>query len=352
MILKCFGMFAGGVSLATLVACGGGGGEASSSNAAFDTKSLEASKSAVALVSSMLSIAATSFTFENAFKSPSNSYNSVKCPGAGNTVVVIHNQDGVPNVPGSAQLAPDSVTLNNLECTLSDTLDTRSALKSRISGKTTTTLIELSDYKGNPLENFSYKMETTSSQTETFFKFVTDKPVEVPVGGSHLVTFNSSTSVSHSVVVDPEDGVEDTQDTEVSLSSVTTVGQLNGTSIAGKGSVDSRCVRASDRSATCERFSVTWLGDLATLANTESKENVVVLASKINVSSMVTQALTLNAQGIPVAGELSISVGSDKITVVFSQDGRAPRLTVTTNGKLGGTVNFSDLETASKKFRY
>jgi hypothetical protein len=351
MLLKSCGIFVSGIGLSTLVACGGGG-DASPSNVAFDTKSLEASKSAIALVSSLFSISPTTLTFEGAFKSPSTSYSSVQCPGAGNSLVSTNNPDGMPSMPRGDLATPDSVTLDNLECVLSDTLDSRSALKSKVSGKTTTTLTELSDFKGNPSENYSFKMETNSSQTETFFKFVTDKSLEVPFTGSHVVSFNATTSVSHSAVVDPEDGVEEAKDTEVSVATISTSGQLNGTDIAGKGSVDSRCVRASDGSAICERFNVTWSGSLAAIANNELKDDAVIARSNINISSTVTQPLIFNSLGIPVAGEISISAGSDKITVVFSQDGRAPRLMITTNGKLGGMVNFSDLDAASKKFRF
>jgi hypothetical protein len=340
--------FVASMGLLTLVACGGGGGSAPDG---VGPDGEETKKSAVALVSSLLNTSPTTLTFENAFKSVSLSYTSVRCPGAGNTFIVVDNLDGIPNIPENNSGVPDSVTLNNLECVLSDTLDSRSALKSKLSGKTTTTLTELKDYIGNDPKNYSYKMESTSNQTETFFKFVTAKPSEASFTGSHQTSFTSTTSVSRKTTVDEED-IEESEDAEISVATVSTVGQLNGNSIAANARIDSNCVRASDRLAKCDKYNVSWTGNYAWIGDNNAKDNAFVTTSTTTISSTVTKLLTLNSNSIPIAGELTIVFGGEKITALFSQDGNVPKVIITSNGKAGAAITFSELESAAKKFRY
>jgi hypothetical protein len=335
----------------TLAACGGGEGSSAASNFELDLNSKEGSSALLAIVSGVFSLTPTSLTFANAFQSYSKSSSSINCPGAGNTFSIVINPDGIPNVLERLGETPlyDSFEVKNDACVLSDVLDDRSDLKSRISGSTLTLLTDIVGYQVNSIEPYSFVMKTTSKQTENLFSFKTSQPLLVPFSGKLDVSFTSVTSVTHETP-DPESPIE-TLDTEISKTSLSTAGDLGGVVISGQGNVDSHCIRSFDGSAVCKKFDVTWLGNVGIVNSNKALDAAEVTTASINLNVRVTSPITLNRAGAPIEGDLSVTQGGSNATAVFSQDGIVPKVTI--NSKAGSvTFSFSDLINLAKRYRY
>jgi hypothetical protein len=344
-----------GLSLAfcaSLVACGGGSDtQPVATGVDLDLASKENSSNALNLISRLLALNPNAQTLISAINSESKSFSSAKCPGSGNTLIIVSNPDGNLSVGVNPDGTPsyDSFEVKNIECVLSDTLDSRSPLKSMVSGSTVTLLTEISGYTGEAGVNYSVGMKTNSSQSETFSKFVTPLPFEVSVSGGVETKFTSQTSITHAII-DPE-YPEEALVTETSKTLISSIGQLNGSAISGRGTLESQCVRSPDGSALCDKFDIAWSGTYANVTATDKQTEALVSTGSLNLIVRVKTPLRLNEAGTPIEGELSISQGSNKIIATFSKDGVVPKVTITTGAK-ASVLNFSDLEELSKKFRF
>jgi hypothetical protein len=319
-----------------LSACGGGGGSAAgggnttsatggtANTPTLDLKSADGSKNAASMILGNFGLAAFFSGGGSSFSTPSGTFEQ-PCSNGGKIIVTSVNTDGVASIGDSIkQEAVACTTVQNVGSVVNSDV-TSSTSNYSVTSLTGNPAIETGQYSLGLGADLSY----TGSTDQTYS------------GVRYVGTTSGNFSSTYSVVHDGKGTSLTNDDTNTVVSSFSGKGSgtINGVALTNNISFTGNCTFAADGSGICTKLDSTISGSS-------------IFAGTVNLTSVVTTPIKLNANDAPIAGAINITQGSEVTRVTFSLSGTVPIATIVSAAGVTTTINVADLEAISDKFPF
>ncbi len=287
----------------------------------LDLKSVDGSKSAASLAISAINTAQV-FNGTGPKNSPfylPNYSNQITCPGGGTNVLTVTNPDAIPSEGDSfGYVATNCVTKD--DDGIGSSTDTGNFSYS------------LASIAGNAADlNSTFAMGVTlASQSSAIFNHGIN-------GTRYQGTGTSNASGSFTNTHDGKGTAADADDSDITLANITgtSSGTANGATFSVTLQSTTECtstgVGTPTATAVCNKLDTKFFGTAPGVGG-------------LNLTIAIATPVSLNKDLEPIAGGLTVTQGTDKITITFSlNSAKQPVATITSANGSVSTVLYTDL---------